>query len=196
MVRRVDVEREKTETLVVARVRRRASEQEYLPEISLRLARVIRSGVPLEAAIRRVDADMFHAHRNLNTAAHHLAVGRPIAQVASAWAQHSRSDAERLLLGVLELGVETGADLAVALDAVGEAVRDDIEHDKRRRILLTQNQMSAAVLVCLPLVFALVASLTRGFVYGTPLGMGLLISGLLLDIAGVLWIRRLLGRLR
>ncbi len=171
------------------------SPNEQLPEIALRLARIIRAGVPLESAVVQVDEDMGHEHRSLRIAAAHVSVGRPFAEVGRDWAAHTTSDAERLLVGVIEMGVSTGADLAVALDAVGEAIREDVDHDKRRRILLTQNQMSAAVLVVLPLVFALVASVTRGFVYGSRLGAVFLAGGLAFDLVGVVWIRRLLRRL-
>ena len=182
--------------LVQLRSRAGRHDQDLLPEVSLRLARVLRSGGSLEPAIVQVDLDMEHRHASLATAAQHLSVGRPLADVIRDWAGHATSDAEQLLVGVIELGVSAGADLAQALDAVGEAIRDDVDHDRRRRILLTQSQMSAAVLVCLPLLFALIASLTRGFVYGDRLGAVFLIGGLSFDAIGVLWIRRLLRRLR
>lgn len=174
---------------------RTKSAGDQLPEVALRLSRVVRSGVPLESALIEVDEDMGHQHRSVRIAASQLSVGRPLSDVSNDWAAHATSDAERLLVGVIDMGVGVGADLAAALDAVGEAIRDDVDHDKRRRILLTQSQMSAAVLVCLPLVFALVASLTRGFVYGTRLGFAFLVGGLFFDALGVVWIRRLLRRL-
>lgn len=175
--------------------RRAVSSGDQLPEVALRLSRVVRSGIPLESAIVQVDKDMAHQNRSVRIAASQLAVGRPLSDVSRDWSAHASSDAERLLIGVIEMGVGVGADLAVALDAVGEAIREDVDHDKRRRILLTQSQMSAGVLVCLPVVFALVASLTRGFVYGSRLGLAFLIGGLCLDFLGVIWIRRLLRRL-
>jgi len=115
--------------------------------------------------------------------------------MVSSWSRNGESDAERLLVGAIEVGIGSGADRADALDAVGEAIRDDIDHDRRRRILLSQNQMSAGVLVCLPIVFAAISSLTRGVPYSGLAGMGLLASGLLFDAMGLLWIRRLLRRL-
>lgn len=177
------------------RLRPRRSANDQLPEIALRLARVIRAGVPLESSVIQVDRDIGHQHRSLRIAAAHLSVGRSLVDVSGDWAANSGSDAEQLLVGVLEMGASAGADLAGALDAVGEAIRDDVDHDKRRRILLTQNQMSTAVLVCLPVLFAFVASFVRGFVYGSRVGAALLVGGLLFDLVGVLWIRRLLRRL-
>ena len=169
---------------------------EQLPEVSLRLSRTIRSGVPIETAIIYVDADMGHQHRSIRIVASQLSAGRPLGDVIDDWTEHTTSDAERLLVGAISMGLSAGADLATALDAVGEAIRDDADHEKRRRILLTQNQLSAAVLVCLPIVFAVFASLISGFVYGSRIGMVFLIGGLAFDLVGVLWIRRLLARLR
>ena len=108
---------------VSRRFRRRSSPDEHLPEIALRLSRIIRAGVPLESSIVQVDQDMFHRHRSLGIAASHLSVGRPLADVSWDWAANTRSDAERLLVGVIEMGVGAGSDLAQALDAVGEAIR-------------------------------------------------------------------------
>ncbi len=176
--------------------RRRARHQhEQIPEVALRLARVLRSGVPIESAIAQVDADVARGHINTHKAARHLASGRPLSEVVTLWSRNTGCDAERLLVGAIEVGVETGADLADALDAVGEAIRDDVDHDRRRRILLTQTQMSAVVLVSLPLLFALVSSITRGVPYSGSSGYLLLAAGLTLDLLGMLWIRRLLARL-
>ena len=179
----------------LARFRSSSSAAEQLPEVALRLSRTIRAGLPIEVAIARVDEAMSHQHRSMRIAASQLSAGRPLADVTSDWAANTTSDAERLLVGVLDMGISAGADLASALDGVGEAIRDDVDHDARRRILLTQSQLSAAVLVCLPIVFAAAASLTSGFVYGSPWGLAFLVGGLLFDLIGVLWIKRLLRRL-
>lgn len=174
---------------------RNTNDLDQLPEVALRLSRVLRSGVPLETALVQVDTDMAHSQSAVATAARHVSSGRPVTEVVASWARHGRSDAERLLVGAIEVGIEAGADLADALDSVGEAIRDDVDHDRRRRILLTQSQMSAGVLVCLPLLFAVISSLTRGVPYAGGVGAGLLVSGIAFDVVGMVWIRRLLRRL-
>ena len=77
------------------------------------------------------------------------------------------------------------------------ALRDELALDARRRVLLVQAQMSAMVLVLMPLAFVLFSSLLRGsFAFSGNVGLVLLVSGVLLDGLGVLWMRRLLRRLR
>lgn len=175
--------------------RKHPDDSELLPEVALRLSRVLRSGAPLETAVVRVDADMSQKHSAVASAARYISSGRPVTEVIAGWTRRAGSDAERLLVSAIEVGVETGADLAEALDSVGEAIRDDVDHDRRRRILLAQSQMSAGVLVCLPLLFAVVSSLTRGVPYSGGVGISLFVSGVVFDALGMLWIRRLLRRL-
>lgn len=172
------------------------SDIEVLPELALRLGRVLRSGVTVEVALAEVDDDMAGRHRNLRTAAHHVSSGRPLAVVLGEWLHHAGSDAEQLMVGAVLAGIESGADLANVIDSIGEALRDDVEHDRRRRILLTQAQMSAAVLVLLPPGFALISSIARGVPYSGTAGWVFLGGGIVLDVLGLIWIRRLLRRLR
>ena len=126
-----------------------------------------------------------------------MQVGRSTPAALSDWLEESNSDAEELLIAALLLASTEGGDVGRALDVVGEGIRDDVQLEARRLVLLTQTRLSAAILVGLPLVFAGVASAARGeFVYSGVVGMMLLVVGLLLDGLGLVWIRRLLRRMR
>jgi len=107
------------------------------------------------------------------------------------------SDAEHLLVSALWLGNDLGGNVARSLDIVGDGIRDDLQLAARRRTLLTQSRLSALVLVSLPIVFAAMASLVQGrLIYQGWTGLMLLIVGGMLDVLGMLWIRRLLRSLQ
>ena len=60
-----------------------------------------------------------------------------------------------------------------------------------------QAQVSALVLVVMPVGFAALSSIMRGsFVFTGVVGVALLAGGLILDGIGVLWMRRLMRGLR
>ena len=168
-----------------------------LPDLALRLARSLRSGLPPERAIEQAAHELDGGHRRFGLVAAQVSAGRPVTLALAEWLRTARGDAEQLLAAGLLLGIEHGGDLAKAIDGVGEGLRDDLDLDARRRVLLTQSRVSAAVLVALPVIFALVASaLNGGSIYQGPFGYGLLLAGLGLDLIGIYWMRSLMGGLR
>ncbi len=177
--------------------RRRARRwRQGLPAFALYLAREIRSGSTVEQALITV-IDQSPAPRRVVGVDRQLRAGRALADVLDEWSTTAAGSDEELLVAALSVGQQTGAPMARALESVATALRDDRELDDRRRVWLAQAQMSAGVLVLLPVLFASLSSALQGrFVYGSSAGLIALVFGLLLDGLGVLWIRRLLRGLR
>ncbi len=170
--------------------RRARTEQLLLPEIAMQISRAVRSGRPLEHAL--IDAAALE-HPALMRVSDQIVAGRSLHGAINDWAAVASSGAEQLLVAALSMGSESGTDLARALDLVGDGIRDDLQLDARRRTLLTQSRLSAAVLIALPLVFASIASLLQGrIIYQGASGFILLCVGVGLDLCGLAWIRRLL----
>lgn len=166
------------------------------PELALQLARELRTGAPLEAALIEVSALRTDAPTRFVVVARSIEAGHRLGDALDRWSQTAVTDTERTLIAALTIAASVGAQAAAALESIAGALRDDLDLDRRRRILLIQAQLSAAVLVALPIGFAVSTSVTRGeFLYGSGLGPVLLIAGLLLDGIGVLWMRRLMRRL-
>lgn len=181
---------------ITALLIRRRSDR-LLPEVALRLARSLRSGLPPEGAIVEVAGELDGDHPALARVAGQLHTGRPIVDTVESWLRSTHGDAEQLMAAGLLLGIRHGGDLATAIDAVGEGLRDDLDLDARRRVLLTQSRMSAAVLVALPVAFAVVASgLHGGSIYQGAVGKGLLLGGVALDLLGIQWMRSLMRRIQ
>ncbi len=186
--------------LVTRRLRERRlanRAQALLPEVCAHLSRTIRSGRPIEEALQIVACQVVPLPAGISRAAGQSMGGRPIVAAIEEWAASAESSAEQLLSSALLVGVRQGGDLSNALDLVGAGLRDDLELASRRRVLLIQATMSAAVLVSLPVGFAVVSSVVRGgLVFQGRLGAALLIAGLGLDAVGCLWMRALMRGLR
>lgn len=168
-----------------------------LPRFITQLSRALRSGLSIDRALHEVVEATPDLPSRVRTVATQINAGRPLDASLSDWAQAARSEPERLVVTAIVLGQRSGANLGPVLDGIADAVRDELALDARRRVLLVQAQLSAAVLVVLPLGFATVSSLARGsFTFAGPIGMALLAAGLFLDGVGLLWMRRLLRGLR
>lgn len=177
------------------RVKRRA--QVMLPEVCVHLSRTIRSGRSVEEAFDGVAAQVAPLTLGVARVASESSKGRPITEALEAWAARSESSAEQLVSTALLVGVQHGGDLGTTLDVVGGGLRDDLDLAARRRVLLVQATMSAAVLVTLPVAFAVVASVLHGgsLVRG-PSGAVVVSAGLLLDALGSVWMRSLMRGLK
>ena len=168
-----------------------------LPEVALRIARALQTGDSLEQALVALSSNVAPLTGGLDRLIRQLRRGRPLEPALDAWLTNAATSSERLLAAALILGVSHGGPLATALDGVGEGLRDELQHSARRRLLLVQATMSTTVLVALPVVFAIVASIVRGAVIlADGVGFLLFAGGLLLDGLGLWWMSVLRRRLR
>ena len=105
-------------------------------------------------------------------------------------------DAE-LVVGVLALHRRTGGDLPRVLDQVAVTLRERSSAAREVRALTAQARLSGAILGLLPIGFFTFLWMTsRGDVEGafaSPVGVGAVVVGLMLEGLAFLWIRSLLA---
>jgi Flp pilus assembly protein TadB len=119
-----------------------------------------------------------------------VALGRPIDDVLADLAGDAGAQ-ERLLIAVLRMGQRSGGRLAASLESVAERLAEEVDLVDRRRVLTTQARVSGQVLAALPVVFATVLAVLRGgTAYTGTIGQSSLIGGLVLNVAGLGWMRR------
>jgi tight adherence protein B len=96
------------------------------------------------------------------------------------------------------LGEETGAALAGVLERVAADLADADEQRRTVAIALSGPRASAALLTALPLLGiglgAAMGAQPWAFLFGPPAGRIVCSVGIVLDAAGVLWMRRILHR--
>lgn len=165
-----------------------------LAEVALRMSRAMRAGDTVERALAELDEMGALLTAGLRRVVRQVGTGRPVEPALAEWLAGARSSPEQLLAAAMAIGVSHGGSLARTLDGVGDGLRDELEHSSRRRILLVQTRMSAAVLVALPVVFAFVVSTMQGRSLFED-AAGLLVSGLLLDAVGLWWMTKTMRRL-
>jgi tight adherence protein B len=125
-----------------------------------------------------------------------LDVGVPSDEALEAWADAVGTDDARLVAGVLHLHRRSGGDLPAVLDQVAQTLRERRAAAREVRALTAQARLSGAILGVLPIgFFAFLWLTSRREIEGalaTPVGLGAVGIGLVLEVLAFLWIRRLL----
>jgi tight adherence protein B len=167
-----------------------------LREAVVAMASAVRAGRSVRGAlVEAVDEVEEPLRRHLRTVTVRLEVGEPIEVALDNLAAAGPPDA-RLLVTLLGLHGRTGGDLPAMLDEVAAIIAQRTDARSTLRALTAQGRASGVVLAVLPIAFVTLLSWTGGgglgAFYRTPLGMVLLLAGLLCDVLGFLWIRRIL----
>ncbi|MGN6696175.1 MAG: type II secretion system F family protein [Aquihabitans sp.] len=121
--------------------------------------------------------------------------GAGVQSAVDAWVGEDRDPALRLLADALAISGSTGGSHVRAVDAVIDAVRERAALHREARALASQAQMSAVVLVILPIAFAVAVGAldprVRAFYVGSPLGPACVAGGCALDVLGAVLMLRL-----
>ncbi|MET0903821.1 MAG: type II secretion system F family protein [Acidimicrobiales bacterium] len=179
--------------------RRRRRRDRQLPDALDRLGASLRAGEAVGAALMRLaDAVADPLGVELRAIARSIEHGAPVADALEVWAASDGTSRDvRLVAAALTIGAGSGGEVARAVDGVAVTLRERHEVLAEARALATQARASAAVLATAPLVFALLVATVEphaiAFLFTTPLGVGCLILGVGLDVAGWLWMARITG---
>jgi tight adherence protein B len=164
-----------------------------LPDLCRATAAELRAGAPPAVALARAADD---APPDL--AAHLRRLAHGPAPPADAWATLPGAERLRAVGALWYAAADAGSGLADGLDRLAESL--SAEHRQRADLAaqLAGPKASAAVLAALPLagiaLAAVLGARPYAFLTGTTAGAACLVAGALLDVAGVLWVRRITAR--
>lgn len=172
-----------------AAARRRAA-----ADVVLALSAELSTGLPLDTALRRAGEDRDFMARSLGAAR----VGGDVPAALRADAEEFELVVLTALAAVWQVSAGSGAGLSDAAYRLGAAA---LQRERLRRDLASQMagpKATARVLALLPLIGLVLGSGLGGspfaWLLGTPAGWAILIIGLALEVVGVIWVRRLVGR--
>ncbi|MFV1990412.1 MAG: type II secretion system F family protein [Acidimicrobiales bacterium] len=158
------------------------------------ISRTLRAGLSVEQALGEVCEEQDHpVYRAAAQARNELAAGR---RFQDALEPMRRLDGLGSAVDALILGSEGGGEESRALDAAAEALRDRAAVRADAVSQAAQARASAAVMAAAPVVFALLTLLAGGpaasFMLSTGVGRIAIVTALIFDAAGLLWMRRLI----
>ena len=171
--------------------REAAQVERDLPMCMETIARILRSGTSPTLAVKEAAATIAGP---LGVDLHHLAIrAEQFGLRASAQAWSRRRPAATLAARALVVALDAGYGTADALDAVAVTLRDRAAVAREVRALASQARLSAGVMACTPIGFAVLLSGSdagaRAFLLHSPIGLACLAVGLTLDLLGYQWMR-------
>ena len=172
--------------------------EQALPAALEAVARSLRSGASLRQAVEEAGAASGTGRvmaGELSRAAAEAAQGASLVTALEAVGARRPLPGVRLGVAALCLGAETGGAQARAVDGVAATVRERLAVSAELRALSSQAHISALVIGLAPLGFGAFAAATdprtSEFLLHTPAGLILLVTGLILDALGWLWMQHL-----
>jgi tight adherence protein B len=184
----------------VLRRRQLARRDGQLADALERVATGVRAGHSIGAALQDVTTELADPlGRELQAVTASVRHGAGLSEALDAWAAEPTSSREVVLAAAaLALGVQAGGRVARALDGVAATLRERRQLQAEVRALATQARASAWLLALAPLGFAgLMSTVEPGavaFLFTTPVGLGCLTAGVALDVIGMVWMARVIGR--
>jgi tight adherence protein B len=184
---------------IAAGVAQRRAVERYdaaVPEALEGVARGLRSGAGLTQAVAEVGAHgPLPLRPDLAAVVATAQRGGGIVAGLEEWAERVPRPGVRLAVAALCLGAETGGAQARAVDGVASSVRQRLAAVAEARALATQARASAAVIALAPIGFCGVATTTDprvgAFLFRSPAGLAVLVTGVGLDALGAWWMARL-----
>jgi tight adherence protein B len=157
----------------------------------------LRSGAGLISALREVAVAREGAvEADLREIVRQLDFGVSLDAALSVWLRRCPLRSVRLTIAGVRLAHETGGSSAQSIAAVRATVRNAIAVEVSVQTHAAQAQASATALVVMP--FALSGPMlacnetARLFMLHTPIGLAILLTGLLFDLAGMVWMSKLI----
>jgi tight adherence protein B len=169
---------------------------QQLAEAIVTISAAVRAGLSVRRALEEAHRGSEPPLRDpLARVIDRLGVGQEIDSSLEMFAREIDSPDGQLITTLLGVHRRTGGNLPSLLDDVAVVIGQRAETRRQLRALTAQGRASGAVLAVLPIAFVGLLSWTSGdglgAYYRTSPGAVLLLSGLVCDLLGFLWIRRI-----
>lgn len=170
-----------------------------LPDALEALARGLRAGSPLAAALRTAAAAVDDpVAADLRTVATQLEHGLPASDAFTSWSARRPLPGVRLAVASLVVGTELGGSRARAVDRVAAGLRERAAVAREVVALASQARLSALVVALAPVLFALLGVAgnrdVAQFLFLSPAGWACVLGGAVLDAGAAWWMLRIVER--
>jgi tight adherence protein B len=183
--------------LLLARGRGRRRVAATVPDVLERCAMELRSGGTVTMAVAAVAAQEGPLQHDFAIVAERVALGASLDDALALWARERDAPGVRAAAGALALGSAVGGSGANALDGLAASLRARLGVIAEARALSAQARLSAVVVGAAPVVYlAWSAAVDPGplrTLIATTAGRVCIVGAALLEGAGCLWMRRILG---
>jgi tight adherence protein B len=184
--------------LKVMRARRERKFEEQFPEALDLLSRALRAGhaftTGLEMVAEELPAPVGPEFRLLYEQQNY---GMPLPEALQAFAERLMSLDARFFVTAVLIQRESGGNLSEILENLSQVIRTRFRVKRQTRVISAHGRITGWILVCLPpVVFLVMTVLDAGYratMFGSPLGIQMLLGALILQVIGTLIIRKIIN---
>ncbi len=177
--------------------RRMGKLEEQLPDAIDLMGRAMRAGHPMSAGFKMIaeeaPAEIAFEFRQVFE---EQRFGLPIDDSLLGFAERVHTTDARILVTAIMVHRQVGGNLAEILDNIAAMVRERFKLRRQLRVITAQGRMSGYVLGALPVALGVaIYTLNPEYMmplFEEPLGRIMLVGGLVFQVLGYLWIRRIL----
>lgn len=169
-------------------------------ELCYSIARRLRSGESLIDALRSVQSQ-FNNSKLLSHVNRYVENGYSLEKAIVKTTNDTNivsNESEKMLCGTIALAHKMGGNSARIFERIGDCFHHTYELSSDTKAALSQVKMSAWVISLLPVGFLCMSSLMglggTTFLFTTPLGWVFLFFGLIMQLVGVLWMKRMVHK--
>ena len=165
-----------------------------LPDLLLLLASGMRSGLSFTQALEATAVEAAgEVGRQMRRVVGETRLGAPVEDALMRAADRVSSEDLRWTVQALGMQRQVGGNLSSILETAAASVRGRADLRREIRTLSAEGRLSAAILIGLPIVLFGFLALTRrdyiDFFWTSTLGLGALLTFLVIGVIGALWIR-------
>lgn len=179
------------------RARRARRFEQQLPMALLMLAAALRAGVALATGLRHVvEQSGAPLAQEFGLMLREQRLGVPWDTALDNLHTRMPADSTSLVVAAMRIAAQTGGNLAEALESIAQTLRARLQLQAKLQALTSQGRLQAWIVGALPLLLLAVLDQLEpeimGLLWRTPMGWGVLAIVAVLEIAGVLLIRRII----
>lgn len=177
---------------------RRNKLRDQLPDAFKGLGMCFMAGLSLEQAFDQTSKEIKDPlQRELQYAVDELRTGSSISEALANLDSRLAMSEMKYVLVALEIQHQTGGSMREVLDAAADSMLASFDLSRSLEVQTAQARMSARVVSIMPLALVLVLSLAmEGYLatfFSSPTGFFLLVTAVVMELAGIVIIRRILG---
>jgi len=169
---------------------------EQLPDAIDLMVAVLRSGHSVSQAVKAVALEIpAPCGQEFETILHRINLGQPLSNALLLSSKRYRSYELDLIRRAVAIQVEVGGSLAEILDKTNFTLRQRLKLARQLTVITSQSRLSALIVGLLPIVLAIALNfMSPGYLQlliNDPIGRGMLIASIFLEVLGIFIMRRM-----
>lgn len=179
-----------------ARKKKAALFNKQLGEGLMVMSNSLRAGYSFQTAMESIAKDMQPPlSEEFQMTLREMEMGLPLETALKHMVERTKNDDVKILVSAILISSQVGANLADVIDSIAGTIRERIELREQIGVLTAQGRLSGTIVGLLPIVVVLFLMITNpsyimGFVE-TPIGIAMMIAGIVMEIMGFVVINRL-----